>query len=331
MLGQLIRGVATAAVAVALGGAAALAADKTITIGHFGNPTPMQLVAASDQLEKETGWTIDWRKFQAGTDVIAAMASGDIKLSELGSSPIAIALTQGVPIELFMISDVIGSAESLVARDGTGIETIADLKGKKVAVPLASTAHFSLLGALEQAGVDPAEVTILGMSPDQMNAAWAQEQIDAGFVWGPTLARMKENGQVLITADQVEGKPTFDGWVVNTEFANENPDFMVAFVKAIAQVFDEYNSNPDAWDASSKEVQTISERSGAKAEEIPDILAGYKYPDMETQLSDAWLGGGVAGTIGSTAQFLKAQKKIPAALDDYSKFVDPEFLKAAQN
>ena len=328
MLGRLTRAVGTAACLAALGGVGAMAADKTITIGHFGNPTPMQLVAASDQLEKETGWTIDWRKFQAGTDVIAAMASGDIKLSELGSSPIAIALTQGVPIELFMISDVIGSAKSLVARDG--IDTIADLKGKRVGVPLASTSHFSLLGALEQAGVDPGDVTILGMSPDQMNAAWAQEQIDAGFVWGPTLARMKQNGHVLITADQVKGKPTFDGWVVNTDFAKENPDFMVAFVKAIAKVFNEYNSNPKAWDASSQAVQTIAERSGAKAEEIPDILAGYKYPDIDTQLSDEWLGGGVADTIKATAQFLKEQKKIPGALDDYSQFIDPEFLKAAQ-
>ncbi len=330
MLGQLIRGVATAALAVALGGAAALAADKTITIGHFGNPTPMQLVAASDQLEQETGWTIDWRKFQAGTDVIAAMASGDIKLSELGSSPLAIAATQGVPIEMFMLSDVIGSAKSLIARDGTGIETLADLKGKRVAVPLASTAHFSLLGALENAGVDPSEVTILGMSPDQIAAAWAQDQIDAAFVWEPVQSKITENGKRIVSADEVEGKPTFDAWVVNTDFAAENPDFLVAFVKAMDEAFNQYNADPAAWTPESEPVQTIAGRTGANPQDIPVSLKGYVFPDISTQLSDEWLGGGIAGTLKDTAAFLKSQKKIPAALDDYSGFVDPQFLEAAR-
>ena len=76
MITKILRGLAVVAVAFGLGGAAAQADDKTITIGHFGNATPMQLVAASDELSKATGWKIEWRKFQAGADVIAAMASG---------------------------------------------------------------------------------------------------------------------------------------------------------------------------------------------------------------------------------------------------------------
>ncbi len=330
MLGKVTRVVASAVCVAALAGTGAVAADKTITIGHFGNPTPMQLVAASDQLETETGWTIDWRKFQAGTDVIAAMASGDIKLSELGSSPLAIAATQGVPLEMFMLSDVIGSAESLIARNGTGIEKVEDLKGKKVAVPLASTAHFSLLGALENAGVDPAEVTILGMSPDQIAAAWAQDQIDAAFIWEPVQSKIAENGKRIIAANEVTGKPTFDAWVVNTDFAKENPDFVIAFVRAINAAFKQYNDDPAAWTPDSEPVKTIAERTGANPQDIPVSLKGYKFPEVSDQLSDQWLGGGIAGTLQDTAAFLKSQKKIPAALDDYSSFVDPEFLKAAQ-
>ncbi len=67
------------------------ASAEKIIIGHFGNPTPMQLLSTSDALQKATGWDIEWRKFDSGTDVIAAMASGDVVLSELGSSPLAIA------------------------------------------------------------------------------------------------------------------------------------------------------------------------------------------------------------------------------------------------
>ncbi len=329
MLGRFARGIAAAAVISGLGAAGALAQDKSITIGHFGNATPMQLVAASDALSKETGWTIEWRKFQAGTDVIAAMASGDIKLAELGSSPLAIAATQGVDLQLFMISDGIGSAEALIARDGSGIEKLEDLKGKKVGVPLGSTAHFSLMGALANAAIPASDVTVLGMSPDQIAAAWSQDQIDATFVWDPVQTKVRANGKMIIHAGEVTGKPTFDGWVVNREFGEQNPDFMVAFVKAIDAANVSYTGNPDAWTADSAEVKTIAERTGANPADIPVILKGYVLPSIAEQASEAWLGGAMATNMAATAAFLKEQQRIPSVLDDYSKFVNDSFLKAA--
>lgn len=324
-----LRSFTAAAVMCAAGILTAQAAGNSVIIGHFGNATPMQLVAASDALSKQTGWEIEWRKFQSGTDVIAAMASGDINISELGSSPLAIATTQGVDLQLFMISDGIGSAEALVVRDGAGIEEIADLKGKKVGVPLGSTAHFSLMGALGNAGVDASSVTILGMSPDQIAAAWSQDQIDATFIWDPVQTKVRGNGKVLIHAGQVTGKPTFDGWVVNKEFGEENRALIVAFVKAIAKANESYTSNPDAWTAESEPVQTIAGRTGANAADIPTILKGYVLPSPATQSSQAWLGGAMAETIAATAQFLKDQKKIPSVLDDYSQFVNASYLQDA--
>ena len=100
---------------------------ETVTIGHFGNPTPMQVALAEGRFDEATGWDIEWRKFGSGSEVIAAMAPGDIKLAELGSSPLAIATSQGVELEMFMLAQVLGSAESLIARDGAEIETLADL------------------------------------------------------------------------------------------------------------------------------------------------------------------------------------------------------------
>ena len=61
-----------------------------------GNPTPMQVAVAEKKFADATGWDIEWRKFNAGPEVIAAMASGDVKVAELGSSPLAIAASQGV-------------------------------------------------------------------------------------------------------------------------------------------------------------------------------------------------------------------------------------------
>lgn len=320
---------ASAAAAAGLRTLPAKADDKSVVIGHFGNPTPMQLVAASDELSKATGWNIEWRKFQSGTDVIAAMASGDIKLAELGSSPLAIAATQGVDLQLFMISDGIGSAEALIARNGAGIEKIDDLKGKRVATPLGSTSHFSLMGALGNAGIAASDVTVLGMSPDQIAAAWSQDQIDAAFIWEPVQSKIMANGKMIIHAGQVTGKPTFDGWVVNREFGEQNKDFMTAFVKAIGKANDGYNANPAAWTADSAEVKTIAERTGAAAADIPNSLKGYTFPSLKDQASADWLGGAMAKNMVATAKFLVEQKKIPAALDDYAKFVNASYIEAA--
>ena len=63
---------------MALSVAAGVAAAETVTIGHFGNPTPMQVARADAAFADATGWDIEWREFGSGTDVIAAMSSGDV-------------------------------------------------------------------------------------------------------------------------------------------------------------------------------------------------------------------------------------------------------------
>lgn len=131
---------------MALTASAALAED--IIIGHFGSPTPMQVARAEGKFDAATGWTIEWRQFGSGTEVIAAMASGDVQVAELGSSPLAIGASQGVDYQLFMIAQGLGTAESLIAKAGSGIASLEDVKGKRIAVPIGSTAHYSLMGGL---------------------------------------------------------------------------------------------------------------------------------------------------------------------------------------
>ncbi|MCF8511474.1 MAG: taurine ABC transporter substrate-binding protein [Rhodobacteraceae bacterium] len=304
-------------------------ADKII-IGHFGNPTPMQLLAASDALKNETGWEIEWRKFDSGTDVIAAMASGDVVLSELGSSPLAIAASQGVDLQLIAFSDVIGTAESLIAHNGSGISSVADLKGKSIAVPIGSTAHFSLMGALQHEGIAVGDVTINGMKPDQIAASWEQGVIDAAWIWQPVQSELLKSGTLIIGADQVAewGFPTFDGWVVNREFGQAHKAEVVAFLKEIDKVNAAYLSNPAAWTADSAEVQTLASGTGADASQVPAILEGFTFLPLATQVSDTWLGG-AAKTIKGTADFLKEAGRIDTVGDDYAGFVNPEFAAEA--
>ncbi len=303
---------------------------EKIIIGHFGNPTPMQLLSTSDALAKETGWEIEWRKFDAGTDVIAAMASGDVVLSELGSSPVAIGTSSGLDIQLIAYSDVIGKAESLIAHNGSGIKTIADLKGKRIAVPIGSTAHYSLMGALQHEGLAETDVTIVGMPPDQIAASWDQGVIDAAWIWQPVQSEILKSGELIVGADQTAewGFPTYDGWVVNREFAEANKDKIVAFLKEIDRVNGMYLANPAAWTPDSAEVKALAAATGADPAQVPGILEGFTFLPMATQVTDTWLGG-AAPKIKVTADFLKKAGRIDTTLDDYSAFVNPSYAQAA--
>lgn len=304
-------------------------AEKVI-IGHFGNPTPMQLLSTSDDLAAATGWEIEWRKFDAGTDVIAAMASGDVVLSELGSSPVAIGASSGLEIQLIAYSDVIGKAESLIAREGSGIASVADLKGKTVGVPIGSTAHYSLMGALQHEGLAETDVNIVGMKPDDIAAAWGQGTIDAAWIWQPVQSEILKTGSLIIGADQTAewGFPTYDGWVVNTAFGEANADKIVAFLKAVDKVNGLYLANPAAWTADSAEVQALAAATGADPAQVPGILEGFTFLPMAEQVGEAWLGG-AAPKIKVTAEFLKTAGRIDATIDDYSAFVNPAYAAAA--
>ncbi|MBZ4021738.1 taurine ABC transporter substrate-binding protein [Rhodobacter sp. TJ_12] len=311
--------------------ATGLAHAEKLIIGHFGIPLPMMTEVGTGAYDEAMGYEIEWRKFGSGTEVIAAMASGDVKLAALGSSPFAIGASQGVPAQLFMLSGVIGTAESLIARDGAGIESLEDLKGKRVAVPVGSTAHFSLVGALAHAGIAEGDLTILNMPPDQIVAAWSQDAIDAAFIWDPAQSSLLENGTRIVGADETAkwGYPTFDGWVVNKDFAAEHPEAVAGFVKVTTAADAAYLADPAAWTAESAPVMTIAEATGADPAQVPAILAGYTFMPAADQAGPDWLGGGLASSVKATAEFLKAAGRIDTVAEDYSAFITLAPVEAA--
>lgn len=329
MLSRIRTALFAGAALVALAGTATA---ETVIIGHFGNPTPMQVAAAEGKFSEATGWDVEWRKFASGADVIAAMASGDIKISELGSSPLAIAASQGVDLQMFMLAQVIGKAESLIVRDGSGIENLADLKGKRIAVPVGSTAHFSLMGALDHAGLGTNDVTVISMPPDQIAAAWEQGAIDGAFIWQPVQSEILKTGKLLVGADETAdwGYPTFDGWVVNAEFAKDHEDGLVGFIRTVNDANLAYLNDPSAWTADSEPVKTIAAYTGADPAQVPEIIQGYTFLPISEQAEPKWLGGGIAAAMKSTAEFLKSAGRIDTVANDYTPFVNADLVKAAE-
>jgi taurine transport system substrate-binding protein len=311
------------------------AQTKEVTIAHQDMIVPFRVAQAAGAVEKATGYKIAWKMFAGGGDVIKAMASGQVPIGEVGSSPITAAAAQGIDIQLIWILDDINNAEQLVASNKSGVTTLAGLKGKKVATPFVSTAHYQLLFALNAAGINPKEIQILNLRPPEIAAAWERGDLDATFIWEPVLSKVKADGKVIISAADVakQGAPTFDGIIVNRAWAAQNRDFLTAYVKAMAAADVDYRANPSKYAKGSEHAATIAKVVGAKPDDVPGVLADYAFPTAAEQASEKWLGGGAKGgaaqALANTAKFLLEQKRITEIPADFGKFVNPEFAAAA--
>lgn len=320
-----------AALATALFCGTSFAQTKELTFAHQDMLVPLRLVMESGEVERATGYKINWRMFSGGGDVIRAMASGDVQMGETGSSPLTAAASQGQDIKLFWISADIADAEALVARNSSGINSMKDLAGKKVATPFVSTAHYQLMAGMKMDGVDPKSVNVMNMRPPEIAAAWERGDIDATFIWDPVLSRIKSSGKTIATSGSIgkRGAPTFEGIVVNAKWAAANESFMVAFVKALNRANEEYKASGKNWTPDSPQVKAMAKWTKADPKDVPAAMSLYTFPTMAEQVSPTWLGGGAAKAMAGTAAFLKEQGRVQEVKSDYGAFVTDTYVKKA--
>jgi taurine ABC transporter, periplasmic binding protein len=296
-----------------------------VTIAYQTSAEPAKVAQADDTFSKLSGAKADWRKFDSGASIVRALASGDVQIGNLGSSPLAVAATQQVPIEVFLLASQLGNSEALVVK-----KTIAkpeDLIGKRIAVPFISTTHYSLLAALKHWGIKPGQVQILNLQPPAIIAAWQRGDIDAAYVWAPAVNALEKDGTVLTDSATVGqwGSPTLDVWVVRKDFAQKHPEVVRAFARSAIDAQRGYIDNPEAWLKQPDNISKLSRLSGVPESDVPGLVKGNTYLTAEQQAKE--LNGPVNKAIIDTAEFLKAQGKVPAAAADYSQYVTDRFVK----
>ena len=108
-----------------------------VTVAYQTSAEPAKVAQADNTFAKESGAKVDWRKFDSGASVVRALASGDVQIGNIGSSPLAVAASQQVPIEVFLLASQLGNSEALVVKKN--ITKPEDLIGKRIAVPFIST------------------------------------------------------------------------------------------------------------------------------------------------------------------------------------------------
>lgn len=295
-----------------------------VTVAYQTSAEPAKVAQADNSFAKDSGASVDWRKFDSGAGVLRALASGDVQIGNIGSSPLAVAAAQKLPIEAFLLASQLGNSEALVVKKS--ITSPKDLIGKRIAVPFISTTHYSLLAALKHWGIKPSQVQLVNLQPPAIIAAWQRGDIDGAYVWAPAVNELEKEGRVLTDSSQVGswGSPTLDVWVVRKDFAEQYPEIVTAFARSAIEAQQAYLKSPDSWLKQPENLSKLSRLSGVPEAQVPDLVKGNTYLTAQQQVEQ--LGKPVNKAIVDTAQFLKAQGRVPQADNDYSSYVTSRFV-----
>ncbi|HSG56904.1 MAG TPA: ABC transporter substrate-binding protein [Paracoccaceae bacterium] len=311
---------------------ATAATAQEITVAYFTEwPMPFQYAKQMGTFDEALGVKVNWRAFDTGTAMSAAMASGDVHIVvSQGVPPFVVATSAGQDLQIIDVAVSYSDNDNCVVRTDLEIDktNAAELAGKKVAVPLGTAAHYGFLRQMDHFGIDLASLEIVNMAPPEGAAALAQGAVDMACGYGGGLNRMKEHGNVLLTGAEKEelGILVFDVTSSPASFVAENPELVAAFVKVTA------DANA-MWNEGSKKAEmlpVIAKDAGMDEAAAERDMSTFVFPSIEDQLSAKWLGGGAQDFMLGVAQVLVDAGIIPSALESYADRVNTGPLTTAK-
>ncbi|MCW2606673.1 MAG: putative transporter substrate binding lipoprotein [Frankiales bacterium] len=132
-------------------------------------------------------YRLEWASFTAGPPLLEALNAHAIDVGGTGDSPAAFAQASGADLKVVAVQKGPGTDKVLAAK-GSGISDVAGLRGRKVAVAKGSSAHGTLVGLLEKAGLSFADITPVYLAPPDALSAFGSGKVDAWVVWNPYAA-----------------------------------------------------------------------------------------------------------------------------------------------
>lgn len=240
-----VFGIGLVAATVALSFGASAQELKQLSIGY--QKTSLPVIAKQQQvIEKAfTGVTVKWVEFTAGPPLIEALNVGAIDVGWTGDAPPIFGQSAGANIVYVAALPSNGDGEAIFVKPASPVQSVADLKGKRVGVGKGTSAHNLLVAALEKAGVPFDQITPIYLSPADAAAAFASDQIDAWAVWDPffAIAETRYQPRVLARSSEVLKVNTY--FLANKDFAKAHPEVVTTTVAALGEAVKWADQNRD--------------------------------------------------------------------------------------
>jgi sulfonate transport system substrate-binding protein len=223
------------------------AADQ-LRIGYQKSSTLISLLKSQGTLEKalaEQGIHVSWHEFPNGQPLLEALNVGNIDLSaDVADTVPVFAQAAGADLAYFAQEAPSPSAQAIIVREDSPIKTLADLKGKKIAVTKAAGVHYLLIAALNKAGLKFSDIEPAYLTPADGRAAFENRKVDAWVTWEPFLSGAQQQLPTRILAD---GKGLADYqryYLTSARFAKSHPQVLQTVFTELVKTGDWLRANP---------------------------------------------------------------------------------------
>lgn len=246
----------------------------------------LALARGTGALEKrfaDKGIAITWAEFSSGPPLLEALGAGAIDFGPTGDVPPLFAQAAGGNLVYAGTYKGSSAGSAILVPKDSNVQSVADLKGRKVAFKRGSSAHNFTVKALRKAGLGIDEVTQVDLSPSDAAAAFVSGQIDAWSIWDPYFAVAEENPntRVLTTAERI-----VDSWsyfLANGDFADQHGQILLEVLDELKKVGAAAQGNLDATTATLAAITGVP----ADVQKVALTRKNFSLGDVSTVGPDA--------------------------------------------
>ncbi len=219
---------------------------KTVTIGYQA-ADEVDVSRLRGQLVKKMkkqGYKITFKEFQNGSPEMQALASGKIDYARVGDTPPVSALASGTKLTYIAEGGTKASGSGVLVKKGSGINSVADLKGKTIAYTVGTSSQYMVLKTLKLAGLKTSDVKLENMDSAAAAVAFAKGKVDAWAIWDPYVAKaeLTENAKLLVNGK--ENKAFNRSYIVSpTSYAKKNTKVSKLLIKYMEEDMKWANKN----------------------------------------------------------------------------------------
>jgi NitT/TauT family transport system substrate-binding protein len=220
---------------------------------------------------KDAGLDVKFIEFPNPTETTQALLTGNVDIAGTTlDTAVMVKSTElaGQDLKFFHINDQSFGADGIVSKDN--ITTIADLKGKTVAVTIGAVNHFLLSHALQEAGIKESDVNLTNVSPEQAGPLFLTGKVDAAVTWEPYLSEAKAQGGIILYSTKDAPDLIIDGDMATQKLITEHGDALRKYAEAVEKGRLFYLENPD------EGAQIVADKLQTTKEEVQSMLEGVK-------------------------------------------------------
>lgn len=190
------------------------------------------------------GVSIKWTEFLSGPPQLEALNVGSIDFGDVGEAPPIFAQVAGAPLVYYGTTVVRPQQEAVLVPKGSAIKTVADLKGKKVALNRGSNVQYFLAKLLPKHGLAYTDVNVVFLPPTDARAAFERGSVDAWVIWDPFLAAAEKQIEARVLADARGVVNNRGYYFTSKQYVAKNDDILRLVLDEVAAV--------EAWAANNR-------------------------------------------------------------------------------